>query len=188
MGDSMVETYLAEEHSDVLSDAVANEEWFLKIKELGLTGQANLSDKTVSPIPFSPMTPGMRAVYSTLCPVVDSVEDYSADTIPLRVLAIIALCATQKYFARIRVWHSVAKPDPILVGSTKTSTWDSGNQEFLLARWGDELRSFPELYQLAERQLIDERKLALQSAISTCEVDVNKFLNGKRFDLQRLSE
>jgi hypothetical protein len=171
-----VETYLEEELKDLVTDAEKTDEWKKKVEELGLTGQQELvGDPEKSPVPFPRMTGEMQNVYKTLCPQYGGVENYRGSTIPLRVLSMLALAKQENYFQTLEIWSNDSSPDPILVGYV-------GNRydglPFIIARWGDELRSFVELKQQAAKILIEDKKTEYKHRLASVEHDVTSFLNG----------
>jgi len=163
-----VEVYLEEELRELAENPEVNAEWKALVESLQLSGQLQLiSGGEKSAIPFPQMNDGMKRVYNTLCPKETALPSYSSGTIPLRVLSAAALCKEQNYFAGgLWVWSDEAAPDPILVGKISTSY---SSPIHLIARWGDELRSYPELVKLAI-----ERKIKLSRAKLEEEIEDNK--------------
>jgi len=175
-----VEVYLEEELSELVSDVEKNDEWKKKAEELGLKGQVQLAGgEKASPIPFPPMDKIKLNVYHVLCSEYTNVENYSGSTIPLRVLSMIALCRQEGYFETLEVWHNERTADPILVGYPK-SRWN-GNP-FLIARWGDELRSFPELLEIAKKKWRELREAKLKTFLATLDADSSRWANGDDVD------
>jgi hypothetical protein len=178
-----VETFLVEELAELFENVEVTEEWKRKITECGLTGQATLigaPDK--SPIPFPALKEGEQRVYRALCPAYEPIEQYSADTIPMRVLALVALSRQQKWFGLMEVWHDYSKPDPILVGYRGENRWSSKGLH-IIARWGDELRSYKELEKMAAARIKDQWKANLTTALATIDLDVAAYLNGSKSNL-----
>lgn len=160
-----VETYLEGELEELVVSPEINEEWKQKIEELGLSGQKQLLVcPTKSPIPFPHMNQAMIRTYDALCPLHEELSTFNRSTIPLRVLSIAALCKQEGYFKLIEVWSDNEKPDPILVGH-KEGKYNS-DDKYILARWGDELRSYIELQQIALKRKIQENRLRLENEIS----------------------
>lgn len=122
------------------------------IGELGLGGQqAITSPNDGAPrCPYRQWTAIEHEMYSLLCPSVDKVEDYCADTIPLRVLQVLAHAKMLGIYESFEVWHaaSPAVKDPILVGVPHSETWRK-EKRHLLARWGSELDEFPAMVRQA---------------------------------------
>ena len=175
---TVCEVYMQDELQEVVTDLEKNEEWKALIERAGLTGQAELlTVKEKSPIPFIPMNEEMMHVYRTLCPADMIVDKYNKSAIPIRALSAIALCKQERYFGEIMVWYDDKKWDPLVVGF-KTDRYHS-RDAFLIARWGDELRSFPELKALAVKRKLEEMKLKLESAIATVEQDAAKWMSAE---------
>ena len=160
------EIYLLEENQGIVFDAEKNEEWKKTIEELDLTGQKQLLDGSgnKSPIPFQYMNKGMYNMFEVLCPCKTNAKEYSKGPIPLKVLGVIKLCEDEGYFTKLQIWSDEISPDPILVGMTKDNSWDS--EYYLLARWGDMLRSFDELKEMAKKRWIETSKARLEEEIT----------------------
>ena len=167
----MVETYVESELQDLITDAEKTEEWCKKIEELGLDGQKSLIEGKKSPIPFPVMNSSMQHVYESLCPSKQEVKEYNRTTIPSRVLEMIGLCVKENYFEKLAIWFNEVSADPILVGK-------HDKKEYLVARWGDELRSFPELLQMARANKIDKGRRELMAELSSLEHDVDRYFEG----------
>lgn len=167
----MVETYIESELQDLITDAEKTDEWRKKVEELGLRGQLSLIEGKKSPIPFPIMNRAMQRVYETLCPAKMEVKEYNRTTIPARVLEMIGLCVKENYFSKLWVWFDDESPDPILVGRHAGAL-------YLIARWGDELRSFSELRELARTKKIEDGKRKLTSWLASLERDVDEYLDG----------
>ena len=180
----VVETYLREtaapeitpEEKDGLLDLV---------HELGLKGQQTLvegsSDTDI--VPFRPMTAEEENVYATILPEHEKLELYEQEVIPLRVLEVAKRAredGTGKV-AHLFVWYSTTMKDPILVGRQESYS----GQLYLLARWGDELESFPKLKAKAALMLLPRLTAKLKTAITALQgvepkTRVEQFLNGDR--------
>lgn len=171
-----VETYLETELQDIVTDVEKNEEWKAKIEELDLKGQKDLLGGAKSPIPFPIMNNAMKNVYKTLCPQEDSVKEYSRTAIPSRVLEMIGLSVKEGYFKHLMVWYDETKADPILIGSTSKNSWDG--ERYLIARWGDELRSYPELRELARKRILESQRPKAEAYLSGLDARVQSFLDG----------
>jgi len=175
-----VESYLIEELNATVNDSEATELFNELVTKLELDGQANLHKDSKKPIPFPRMKTGEMRVYRVHCPQTEDVTKYSGDTIPLRVLSLIALAREQKYFGYMEVWHALDKPDPILVGYTGGSRWAAASEgPFLIARWGDELETFSILKEQAKTLLLESWKSKLSSALQGAESSVVEYLAGK---------
>lgn len=175
-----VETYLEEDVKELVTNPEDLDKWKELIEQCGLEGQKTLASKDKSPIPFPQMTDQMTLVYSTLCPIVHSAEEYAGTTIPLRVLSLIHLSKQENYFERVEVWADDKNPDPIVVGTKKDSNQTWRETRYIIGRWGDELRSFPELLNLA----IERKKKQMRADGNTKLAE----LTGKMSNLDNLIE
>lgn len=171
-----VETYLVEENSPLISEPEELDKWKELIEKCGLEGQKTLTKENKSPIPFPAMTVQMTAVYKTLCPRTTKASEYSTTAIPVRVLSMIALAVGECYFDEIEIWADDKNPDPIVVGVKKDTVQSWRETRYILARWGDELRSFPELI-----------KLAIERKNTELRAEGSKKLNELKFKLENLS-
>jgi hypothetical protein len=172
-----VETYLIEENSPLISEPEELDKWKELINKCGLEGQKTLVGKeNKSPIPFPVMTAQMQAVYSTLCPHQTKASEYSTTAIPVRVLSMIALAVSECYFDEIYIWADDKNPDPIVVGMKKDAVQSWRETRYILARWGDELRSFPELL-----------KIAIERKSNELRAHGNSKLNELKYKLENLS-
>lgn len=174
-----IETYLIEESEKMIAEPEHLEEWQKSVEELGLEGQKQLAKPDKSPIPFPKMKSTEYRVYETLCPNKTEVKKYSSNTIPLRVLSLIALAQREEYFAGIEIWDDDTKPDPIAVGFTDASAYAERKNYYIIARWGDELRSFVELRKMAEDRLTVEKRNDLQKRLSDLDNNICDYFNGK---------
>lgn len=159
-----IETYLIEDSEKMIAEPEHLEEWTKTVQELNLTGQQELMKEGKSPIPFNIMNTEQERVYGQLCPNQNKVKAYKNETIPLRVLSLIALAEREKYFEGIEIWDNNMKPDPIAVGIVAEGKY--GRRCYLIARWGDELRAYTELKQIAMKSWIEEAKRRLKEKIS----------------------
>lgn len=172
-----IETYLIEEADALITDTETIDEWKAKVSELNLEGQQKLvNGGNSNPIPFLRITKGEQRVYEELCPLRTDVHKYSNSTIPLRVLSLIALAQKEQYFDVIEIWDNTAAPDPVAVG-IKGTTY-SGDV-YLIARWGDELRSFAELKAIAMKQWIEKKTADLKIKLSNVENYAVQHFNGE---------
>jgi hypothetical protein len=157
------------------------------IETLDLGGQRELvvepeeAEEPKSRIPYPKMDDRERAVYGELYPAHDALENYSAGIIPLRVLQVASHAKT--LFAQLYVWHGKEiDPDPILVAKIEDSY---SAPLYILARWGDALKPFAELVELARVSLVDRWTRKNKKAIeckafeATLEAEIEKRLAGK---------
>ena len=174
-----VQEYLMDEMQDIVQDEEKAAEWTTMVNQLGLEGQLNLCTAKDNPIPFPLMNQSYQNVFKTLCPVAVEISKFNKMTIPLRVLALIALCREKEYFGNLQVWDDEQDLDPIIVGC-------DGSDKYLIARWGDELEEFGVLRakaielksqqrenQLNKSILEDRQKLAVNVQ------DVTEFMMGR---------
>lgn len=174
-----IELFLIEEADKLIAEANSIDEWKQKIEDLGLEGQKQLCIE--SPIPFVRLKTTEIRVYEELCPNRSNVKDYKEDVIPLRVLSLIALAEKEKYFGKIEIWHNYSKPDPIVIGYKKDSKGEADKYNndgvFIIARWGDELRSFAELQEMAKKQWIERNKARLEDKLRNLEYSAYEYFN-----------
>ena len=171
----MIETYLMEDSEKMISDVEHLEEWTKIVEELGLTGQQALAKPAKSPIPFLPLNEISERVYGTLCKFHTSVKIYKRSTIPLRILSLIALSENEKYFHHIEIWDD-NDPDPVVIGYVN-DTYSS--PKFLIGRWGDELRSFEELKQIAKKKWSEEKIAELTEKLNNIQTAAIQWFDGK---------
>jgi len=144
-----VETF---EVTEVMEDGkVAEVECSNEVKKLidsmDLKGQKNFIQDTkdkegVQVVPYRKMTSDEEFVYKQLCPEFCDFEEYSESIMPVRVLQIAAHCYETKFFDEgLVVWHRTNADikDPVLVGQRKKGY---KTEQFILARWGEELEEF----------------------------------------------
>lgn len=148
----LVETFeqQVEQHPEACDEAAR------LIDELGLSGQQTLmhpDKQETARCPYRQWSALEAEVYSLLCPSTDSVGDYDADAIPLRVLQVLAHAKSLDLYTEFKVIHAAnpAIKDPVLLGiPTNGNTWDRSKWH-LLARWGAELDEFPVLMEKAAK-------------------------------------
>lgn len=163
----LVESFACEETSSEPPEA--SEAAVALIQSLGLQGQWSLvttSNGRQSRLPFRQIRRDEDFVYRTLCPTSTTLEAYSSSPIPLRVLEIAEIAKSSGVFDKgLRVWDraDASVKDPVLVGlaSVPNQTW--GELTYILARWGEELESFPTLVQRALESWRAARRSALVS-------------------------
>lgn len=164
----LVETFECQETA--AEPIEATEEAIRLIGELGLEGQQKLIRKSEEPGEFDKRNPYrlIRAdeafVYSILCPSVVALSQYDAGPIPLRVLQIAA--HAQEFYKHLYVMYQpeTAEKDPVLIGTDEKKysySQEITKKDAILARWGDELESFPVLL---KRALEKGREMLCQRA------------------------
>lgn len=188
----LIETYEIE--PETTSDGVVetDEAAVALIEELELQGQQALVKKDedtgdVKRVPYLEMTKQEKAVYQACYPRAESVQEYSAGLIPLRVLQVIA--HARQLFDKVLIWHDreIKDPDPILVGRIGG---DYDGRHFLLARWGEALVPFAEILERAQTRLRERyRKLcaAKRSEVDLFEVHIEAHVD-KKLDGGHVSE
>lgn len=157
----------------------ASEEALSLIESLGLDGQKQLTVASPSGFaarfPYRQITVDEMFAYKSLCPVEVELSRYNNSAIPLRVLQIAAHAKSLNFLHKLCVWdrESAAVKDPVLIGYQKHPQYDWMNgPAFILARWGEELETFPVLLKRAissvrERLAGEAEKLVLKLKAST---------------------
>lgn len=184
-----VEVFLIEDSEKMIADPEHLEEWQSLVSDLNLEGQKTLQNKeNVSPIPFPMLKKGEERVYEILCPNKTVAQKYGNNTIPLRVLSLLALAEKEKYFNFIEIWDDCEKPDPIAIGVVGANSWQG--KKYIIARWGDELRPYAELKALAIKRLIENKTIewkkeikVLESKLEQIDIEVADYLNGNGWTL-----
>ena len=211
----MVELMFNKELSDIAFDVESLDEWKKTAKELGMEGQLKLSTGDNSPIPYPFMNENMERVYQTLCPSMMEFKDYRNSAIPLEVLKQIAFSVKEKHFSKIQIWADDKEPDPIVVGITsqwynntknedgagfkyfdtkeecmaqpenEDRAYETNQKKYVIARWGDELRDFAELKELATKRLMSniggemEKSIAVQTEkLKLLKENAKSYFNG----------
>jgi hypothetical protein len=141
-----IETYEIEEikSSDAATMAADSESLEL-VEKLGLKGQKALANpETVTRFPYPRLDSRQALIFGLCFPKRTALSEYRDGIIPLRVLQVAAYC-TQCEFegaAYLEVWSATTpKDDPILVCRANAYL----NENYLLARWGESLKSIEEL-------------------------------------------
>lgn len=190
----MVELMFNKELSDITFDVEALDEWKQLAEELGMTKQLELTKGYNSPIPYPYMNQVMERVYKTLCPNSVPFKEYKNTTIPLEIMQQIAFSVKECHFNEIMIWADDKAPDPLVVGETcewynnaknekgdriyfqseeeckshpdnNRKAYPTNVKRYIIARWGDELKSFAELKALALERLINSTSISLQREI-----------------------
>lgn len=182
-----VETYETVERDENGQIMDMPEEALAIIEELGLEGQrkflrATGEDGNIQTIPYRRMTKDEAAVYGTLMPKRSDIESYNAGQIPIRVLEVVKEC--KPMFKKLVIWYPETeadlRKDPILVGVNERTTvyypgekneWTHREDEnYLLARWGEELLPLEQLAAKAGGRA----KRAVLSALKSIEAQVRE--------------
>jgi hypothetical protein len=163
-----VETY---ECSETAAEPIeACEEAVQIMEDLGLEGQKSLvsakDDEPQARCPYRAMTAEEEFVFRVLCPATAKISRYDAGPLPLRVLQIAAHASGLDIYNRLEVWY-VAKrpdPDPVLIGIVASGNYDwEVTARHILARWGDELESWPVLVKRA----LEKKRTQVADAFGT---------------------
>lgn len=179
-----IEEYLIEDATEIIAEG--DDAWREKITELGLEGQLKLLSNNGKRIPFRELSREEAAIYEELFDTKRVIEDFSYEPLPMRVLALIALCKQENYFADMQVWYNPQIKDPVLVGFAidPNSSW-GGRISYIIARWGEELLSLPELRVRATEKYIARkraeytRKIAeFQAALERIDLDAQSKFHG----------
>jgi hypothetical protein len=170
--------YLVEETQNLVFENDALDEWKAIVDELKLEGQQSLINEETkpSPVPFQYMNTGMTRMFETLCPRKTPMIKYDTTPIPLKILGIIKLAESEQYFDVIEIWYNESQPDPVVVGriDTKNENGWTDHKHYLMARWGDELRPFDELLEIAKKRWIDDTTADLNERISDAQNKLSK--------------
>jgi len=146
-----VETYEIEDNSTEAS-TMANDATAMElIDKLGLNGQKKLLNRdTVTRVPYRVAEAEELAVFRAHNTETCALEDYSFDSIPVRVLQVAEHARSLDYFKRFEVHYpKVGRvDDPVLYGVWEGClpgrSWSS-TIYYILARWGKSLKPYPVL-------------------------------------------
>ena len=167
----MIEVYEVE--SPTLAE---NEAQHLELlASLGLTGQMGLIAKEGNGTAinhYRAMDEADKRLVKALCPNECKLDEFDREVVPYRVLEIAANATKNGWFNELRVCYTDNNPDPFLVGIvTKEHKRYDGttvmleDKRFLIARWGDELMSWPDLLKRAKEIWKAENTASLKNAI-----------------------
>jgi len=166
-----VETFEIEDATSEASE-MANDSAALElIQTLGLQGQMKKTNmETVTRIPYQMLTQEARLVYKALFTHTARVENYSADTIPLRVLQVIAHAKSLNCFRYLEIWYpeNARIDDPVLVGFVGPT--DYQGDYHILARWGKALIDFETLKKEAIEVVRSERLDTCREVLEKCNM------------------
>ncbi len=190
--ETTVETFLQEDVKSLIYEPNDLTRWHNLVKELKLKGQQDVAQPNKSPIPFLRLNSQFVKVFETLCPAVETVENFSFSPIPLEILELISLSTRENYFGQINIWYDDTNPDPVAIGrtgqwaemviktlkekdfNTRQKVLDAGGQHphfyttgyYLIGRWGDVNRSFAELKEMAKARFIKSEQMKWESNLS----------------------
>ncbi len=162
------------------------------IDEMGLTGQQQIntpssgamitidSDEPVRN-GFEKVSRMQQIVINNLFPTHCEIEKYDNGCIPLRVLETAREC--RKLFTYVYVCYAPPAElvDPILVAVNKEwSTWSSsvGKDAFMIARWGDALMSWVDLFAEAKAKKCLEIEEALTDMVAAAKYQLQRIKGG----------
>lgn len=134
-------------------------------EQLGLEGQQKFvaGKETEAPavVPYRRMTAAEEFVYGEVCPQHITAKHYSDRPMPVRILQVLAHATALDFFERVEVWsaRTAALKDSVLVGVHKPESYRSEN--YILARWGEELDDFATL----SRKAVEAAKARLRGLI-----------------------
>lgn len=155
----------------------ASEEAQEIIDELNLEGQrtfmAQSKEAQTMRCPYRRITADEWAVYKTLCPESDSLQQYRRSPVPLRVLQVAAhafkVLQPTKPDAkvRIKIWdrESAKIHDPVMVAFVGEYDF-SADDCFILARWGTELEAFAILARKAAEMIRTKAIADIEEALA----------------------
>lgn len=163
-------------------------------EELGLD-PLKLKDKNSDLFRFRKITEEEHNIYSVLFPQKAAINDYD-QFIPLDVLSALKefkeTCPYRIVDDKFTVWHAKDyDPDPILTASVRTENdeYSFANAVFLIARWGEALKPFEELKEIAFKKWKNARLHNLKSTVRKInnlieETEGCEFITNKDVDLQ----
>lgn len=171
----MIEVYEVEARTPQENEA----EHIELLASLGLTGQMDLVAKSeggVAVNPYRAMDDADKRVVKALCPQECKISDFKREVIPFRVLELAANALANKWFTELRVCYTENNADPFLVGVVEermqysstnpdAGTYMAERARFLIARWGDELMSWPDLVKRAKEIWKAEKTAELHNKI-----------------------
>jgi len=151
----LVETFECQETA--AEPIEASEEAIRLIEELELDGQKSILLPNVGEVstsirmPYPQATAEQVFVFRVLCPQNYPLKKYNRTPLPLRVLQIASHAKALGFFGEIVVWDAAdpSVKDPILIGTKDNAEWSWREDVYLLARWGEELESWPTLLRRA---------------------------------------
>lgn len=141
-------------------------------KRAGADGQDTLLpvNDEMRPNRFPLLKQSELNVIRVLCPTQVKLKEYSNEAIPRRVLELAAKVNEAGLFDKgLYVNHNAGKSDPFLIGKRQDpeSSWRTNN--FLLARWDDELCSWNELVERARKVL--KRRISTELIAGKKEIE-----------------
>ena len=188
MAELQIETYEIEE-CEFAGDNIDTDKYKEYFDKLGLKGQTKiLTGPGDTGIPFQKMSSGVYNVWKTYCPGKYKLEDYQETLIPIRVLGLLSICKERNYFSNYQIWtENRNNPDPILVASAEDNySMIYSSDAYLIARWGESLKSWPEIVKGAKDKLRPLLETELkkyiniaQSNIGVIDGFIDRYLDGE---------
>lgn len=161
-----VETLIDRNELDQLEDQEKTDEYNALCIDLGLEHLAISEETNVNGIPK--LNKLERKVYEYLCPTKIELEEYTG-VLPRRVLEAYKICKDNGWLEEaergVHIWTAEEDPDPIMIAKFG---W---NDYGMIARWGDELRSFTEL----RKEAVRRKKVEVSKKIEEARNIVNLF-------------
>lgn len=141
-----IETYEIEEiKSSEAATMAADAESLELVERLGLQGQKALANpETATRFPYPRMSSRETLIFGLCFPKHTKLSEFRDGIVPLRVLQVAAYCKESAFdgAAYMEVWSTnVPSQDPILV----CRSGPYNNDNYLLARWGESLKSLDDL-------------------------------------------
>lgn len=153
----IVETY---DMLETMENQIAeiDDESNLLIDELNLSGQKGLRNVSGERRPYNLLTEQQLFVCGNLFPECSTISSYSAGPIPYRVLKEIKTAIEHFKFLYIIYETPAIVKDPVLIGSnSEVYGWNKGADKYrgcsLIARWGEALAPWEELFKQAKDSL-----------------------------------
>jgi hypothetical protein len=175
-----VETY---EQNEIKEECQDEKTALLELSQkLGLSGQQGLlAEPTKTTFPYRRMNKLEERVYGVLLINKTELKNYDEGIVPLRVLQVAAHASEFSTCAYLEVWTNTAIKDPILVGRKERY----GNENFILARWGEMLESMNVLKERAKEMLGPSLRIKISEIISKAQeiqshadMHIDDYLNG----------
>lgn len=165
-----VETYEIEEiNSSEAATMAADSESIELVERLGLEGQKALANPATATRFQYPRLSSREALIFGLCfPKRTPLSTFRDGIIPLRVLQVAAYCKQCEFpgAAYMEVWSTeTPKEDPILV--CRSGEYHSDN--YLLARWGESLKSLDQLAKQAAPILASKLRRTLLDCVQRAQ-------------------
>lgn len=113
---TVVETFIIEETSNLIHDNDALQKWNEKVEELKLQGQMAVATEAKSPIPYLWLNDALISTFETLCPTKVAIEKYCKSPIPIEILELVSMSKKEKHFNFVEIWYNEIEKDPVCIG------------------------------------------------------------------------